>query len=290
MASEIRVNSITNRSGLGTVTFSDTGVVLSGVSTFTVSAGSATSPSITPTGDSNTGIFFPSPDTIAFAEGGVEALRINSSRYIGIGTDNPQKVIDISGSITGLTTAGRLQLHPHSAGFDIVSTAGNISPHYQTNISLYTGQLGSGTLRWQIDGSGRVTKPYQPVFKAYRSASTSGAGVIAFNNVIYNVGSSYNNSNGLFTAPVAGYYIFFFLSIGSGVSNTYRDVWGSVNGTTTPSSFGARPTNQTTDFSSAAAASNIVYLNANDTFGIYASGSLYSDSNIWLQFGGYLLG
>ena len=33
MASEIRVNSITNRSGLGTVTFNDTGVVLSGVTT-----------------------------------------------------------------------------------------------------------------------------------------------------------------------------------------------------------------------------------------------------------------
>ena len=33
MASEIRVNQIQNRSGLSTVTFSDTGVVLSGVTT-----------------------------------------------------------------------------------------------------------------------------------------------------------------------------------------------------------------------------------------------------------------
>ena len=93
MASEIRVNSITNRSGLGTVTFSDTGVVLSGVSTFStgiaVAAGSASAPSITPTGDSNTGIFFPAADTIAFAEGGVEAVRIDSNSNIGIGTNNP---------------------------------------------------------------------------------------------------------------------------------------------------------------------------------------------------------
>jgi len=90
MASEIRVNSITNRSGLGTVTFSDTGVVLSGVSTFStgivVAAGSTSAPSISPSGDSNTGIFFPAPDTIAFAEGGVEGFRLDSRSNLGIGT------------------------------------------------------------------------------------------------------------------------------------------------------------------------------------------------------------
>ena len=35
MASEIRVNQIQNRSGLSTVTFSDSGVILSGVTTVT---------------------------------------------------------------------------------------------------------------------------------------------------------------------------------------------------------------------------------------------------------------
>jgi hypothetical protein len=40
--------------------------------------GSAAAPSIFPTGDTNTGIFFPAADTIAFAEGGVEAMRIDS--------------------------------------------------------------------------------------------------------------------------------------------------------------------------------------------------------------------
>jgi hypothetical protein len=36
------------------------------------------------TGDTNTGIFFPSADTIAFTEGGTEAMRINSSGNIAL--------------------------------------------------------------------------------------------------------------------------------------------------------------------------------------------------------------
>jgi len=49
-------------------------------------AGSAAAPTITATGDTNTGIFFPAADTIAFSEGGVEAMRIDSSGRVGIGT------------------------------------------------------------------------------------------------------------------------------------------------------------------------------------------------------------
>jgi hypothetical protein len=45
----------------------------------TVAAGSATAPAITTTGDTNTGIYFPAADTVAFTEGGVESLRIDSS-------------------------------------------------------------------------------------------------------------------------------------------------------------------------------------------------------------------
>lgn len=45
-------------------------------------AGSAGAPSLTTTGDTNTGIFFPTADTIAFAEGGVEALRIDSNNNL----------------------------------------------------------------------------------------------------------------------------------------------------------------------------------------------------------------
>jgi hypothetical protein len=69
---------------------SGTMVVTGGAQTVQFAAGSASTPSITFTGDTNTGIFSPAADTIAFAEGGAEAMRITSAGDVGIGTNNPQ--------------------------------------------------------------------------------------------------------------------------------------------------------------------------------------------------------
>jgi hypothetical protein len=47
--------------------------------------GSAAAPSITNVGDTNTGMFFPAADTIAFAEGGVESMRLDASGNLLLG-------------------------------------------------------------------------------------------------------------------------------------------------------------------------------------------------------------
>jgi hypothetical protein len=88
-------------------TGSFTTLSVSGVATF--SAGTAALPSITTTGDTNTGIFFPAADTIAFTEGGVESVRINASGNVGIGSTNPttRLVVDApTCQITGTSTTG----------------------------------------------------------------------------------------------------------------------------------------------------------------------------------------
>jgi hypothetical protein len=51
----------------------------------TVQAGSASTPALTTAGDTNTGMFFPAADTIAFAEGGAEIARFDSSGNLGLG-------------------------------------------------------------------------------------------------------------------------------------------------------------------------------------------------------------
>lgn len=68
--------------GTDVITLTSGGAATFVVNPTTVQAGTVSAPSITTSGDTNTGIFFPAADTIAFAEGGTEALRINSSAQI----------------------------------------------------------------------------------------------------------------------------------------------------------------------------------------------------------------
>jgi hypothetical protein len=61
---------------------------LSATGVTTVQAGTVSAPAITTTGDTNTGIYFPAADTIAFSEGGAEAMRIDSSGNVLVNTQN----------------------------------------------------------------------------------------------------------------------------------------------------------------------------------------------------------
>ena len=83
-----RFQVVSQLNSAGNATFANVSITsalnVGGVATF--SAGSAAAPSITTTGDTNTGLFFPAADTIGFTEGGVEAGRFDSSGNFNIGT------------------------------------------------------------------------------------------------------------------------------------------------------------------------------------------------------------
>ena len=70
--------------------------------------GAVGTPSLTFTGDLNTGIWSPAADTIAFSEGGVEAMRIDSSARVGIGTSAPLLPLHVEATTDGPQTLAYL--------------------------------------------------------------------------------------------------------------------------------------------------------------------------------------
>jgi cytoskeletal protein CcmA (bactofilin family) len=126
--------------------------------TVVAAAGTALLPSITTTGDLNTGMWFPAADTIAFSEGGVEALRINSSGRVGIGTSSP-----VYNFVVSAAGASGIEFGPAYSG------TANLVQHYSRSGAVYVDAVNvaaqhrfdiSGTERMRIDSSGGlITKP-----------------------------------------------------------------------------------------------------------------------------------
>jgi len=89
--------------GLATDTISEetsaAGVTIDGVllkdNGVVTGAGTVSAPVYSTTGDTNTGIFFPAADTIAFAEGGAEAMRIDSSGQLMLGTTTSTNTLSV---------------------------------------------------------------------------------------------------------------------------------------------------------------------------------------------------
>ena len=90
MASEIRVNSLSSRTGLSTVTFTDTGPIFSGITTFQDNSGFNVG-----TGGS---IFSPASNTVTLGTNSAERLRITSGGLVGIGTQVPGSALEVFGS------------------------------------------------------------------------------------------------------------------------------------------------------------------------------------------------
>jgi hypothetical protein len=96
--------------------------------TFAFPAGTVSAPAFFPTGDTNTGIFFPAADTIAFTEGGVEAMRITSAGNVGIGTSSPVQLLTVesTGNVRQVIR-NSTENTSYASSLDFVTGSGSLS-------------------------------------------------------------------------------------------------------------------------------------------------------------------
>jgi hypothetical protein len=124
----------------------------------TVTAGAVGTPAITTAGDTNTGIFFPAADTIAFAEGGVEAMRIDSSGNVGVGTVSPGTKLQVLGTISAQIGADG----SNATGVRIYGSGSDKRVDFTGSDGLATERIsgvgtgGSGILTFSVNNSSSV--------------------------------------------------------------------------------------------------------------------------------------
>jgi hypothetical protein len=158
-------------------------------------------------------------------------LKVDSSNNrVGMGTASPSRQVMISRSIAD----GSGELGIVSSDSSTSGALGNIHFGNSTDTSLASiratadGATDSAKLEFNtektgaaietamsIDSNGFVLKPFQPGFSVRQQAQggidCSSTDYIAFRHIhttFFNTGNHFNSSTGMFTAPVAGNYVF----------------------------------------------------------------------------------
>ena len=220
----------------------------------------------------------------------------NAKVNIEESTNNTTNTLKLINKPSGANGKARLEFYTETSSGQgcspyIMSTSGTdafgSNSANDGGLQFHSRHGGSGTdvNALEISNKGYVLQPVRPYFKANKSAVISGTGTVTWNTVIYNNGGHYDNSNGRFTAPIAGLYWF------SAKINAYDriDFEIRLNGSVVERG------QYNTDSDNVGWWSNqlttIVEMTAGQYVNVYVSNlDQNTDPQTWLTFMGYLIG
>lgn len=170
--------------------------------------------------DTNTGIFSPAADFLAFATNGVQRMTIGSSGNVGIGTTAPAFTLDATSAGRTINATTSVGTSAAVWGFNITASGAGAGGH---GVGGQTNQSGSAGVRGeQLNAGGDAVSAIN--FAASGSGSGSGSYGQTSQSNGFGVEATNANSSG------TGIY-----SAGQNVAGTYlvAGSGGSLNGTTT---------------------------------------------------------
>ena len=261
-------------------------------------------------------------DSTEWAVGNDSATRSNYDVWYNNGSSYDLRTrIDANGyfSIGGTTNVGTLLHIENGSGDAYIRCRGSVNKALLFTNSDGTGHgfIGSGgtnggggaDLGIQSNSgnivlhttNGGVRMPNQPCFQAVVNGShVQSNSYVVFGSVDVNVGSDYNSSNGVFTASVAGVYLFHISSIAFNNTATVFRYYLHINNSKTGSGNDAhlridRNNNgYANQYGANASYTYYKYMNVNDTARVYFdpddnSAQAYGGSD-YFKFSGHLVG
>lgn len=187
-------DAVTARATMGAMAAS--GGTFSGV--FRTITGTAAAPAFTPTGDINTGMFFPAQDQIGIAIGGVEALRMDDGRRVGLnGLPASDIVLLVRPAVAGgiqrvlmqnaATTAGTQARYDLATGTPNAFSISTITEDGSGN-AAYELSTGAGINNGFVLSSGNASTPISFRIGATTRAQVTPTGLSVNGDLSFNSG------------------------------------------------------------------------------------------------------
>jgi len=221
-------------------------------------------------------------------------IYLKTTGELGIGTASPgaKLHVDVGAPSSSDQTLARFQSQDsRQIGFVWDDSASTLGIATLTNHPIAFHTNGNSSEKMRITTEGYVIKPNQPAFDVARPGNTSGTHT-GWVNTWVNQGNHFNASNGRFTAPVAGLYMFYFTGIKNDLSTTTVRLYLLKNGSQLHGNRhlrldggGSNPygDNGTMQWQVALSSGDYVQAATN-------AGAVYIATSEYTVFGGYLIG